>query len=158
MRQAVVSIKTPRDPPSTPSRSQRLPILCPPSASKPIPSFPQSSDPTVGAHQPCSQPSATRSTSACVPLLIPNQTSHLQSHTPLRLTAIRRGYLDVEDAVDADQPGPDLVFIGSDRGGAEALSSVWQAPHSQECLDEGAESSSLHIHCGFWCTLTSRDM
>ena len=53
---------------------------------------------------------------------------------------------DAEDVVNADLRVCDLIFIGFDRGGAEALSSLWQATHSQGCVDEGAESPSLCLY------------
>jgi len=53
---------------------------------------------------------------------------------------------DAECVVDADRRVCDLIFIGFDRGGAEALSSLRQTTHSQGCVAEGAESPSLCLY------------
>ena len=68
------------------------------------------------------------------------------------------GTFDTEGVVDSDLRARDLIFIGYDRGGAEALSSVWQASHSQEFVEEDARSPSLNLYHGIRCTLTSHDM
>jgi len=53
---------------------------------------------------------------------------------------------DAECVVDADRRVCDLIFIGFDRGGEEALSSLWQTTHSQGSFDEGAGSPSLCLY------------
>jgi hypothetical protein len=139
------SIETPRNPPSTPSRSQRSPTLRPSSASKPT--LILSSE--LRAYRqglPIMLPARRNKVDLSVRTSFdPNHASHLQSHISPRLRAIQRGCIDAEYVTDADQCVSDLILIGFVRGGAEALSSVWQAPHSQECVEQDAEGSSL-IH------------